>query len=204
VGGRTTSSAARTAAGEQPILELANAPAWEKWLRANHRTSDGIWLRIQRKTPGSTALSIVEALDIALCYGWIDGLRKGESATTYLQKYTPRRARSLWSKINRDKVLALIEVGRMQPAGLAEIERAKADGRWDAAYDPWRSAAPNPELTAALEASPRARAFWDTLDRRNRFAIIFRTQTAAKPETRARRIEKFIAMLERGERIHNF
>jgi uncharacterized protein YdeI (YjbR/CyaY-like superfamily) len=202
MGGRSMTQV-RAPGGDHPTLEPPTAAAWEKWLRANHDKVNGVWLRITRKTRGSTALTVVEALDVALCYGWIDGLRKRESETTYLQKYTPRRARSTWSKINREKVQALIDAGRMQPAGVAEIDRAKADGRWEAAYDPWRSAQPSPALAAALDASPRARAFWETLDRHNRFAIIFRSQTAAKPETRDRRIAKFIAMLERGEKIHD-
>ncbi len=201
MGGRKTTTV-RAPGGEQPTLAPPTAAAWEKWLRANHARVNGVWLRIRRKVAGSPALTVAEALDIALCYGWIDGLRKGESDTTYLQKYTPRRARSTWSKINRDKVQVLIDAGRMQPAGFAEIERARGDGRWEAAYDPWRSAQPSAELAAAIDAVPRARAFWDTLDRRNRFAIIFRSQTAAKPDTRARRIAKFVAMLERGEKIH--
>jgi uncharacterized protein YdeI (YjbR/CyaY-like superfamily) len=176
MGGRSMTQV-RAPGGDHPTLEPPTAAAWEKWLRANHDKVNGVWLRITRKTRGSTALTVVEALDVALCYGWIDGLRKRESDTTYLQKYTPRRARSTWSKINREKVQALI--------------------------DPWRSAQPSPALAAALDASPRARAFWETLDRHNRFAIIFRSQTAAKPETRDRRIAKFIAMLERGEKIHD-
>ena len=200
MGGQRTT--ARAPFGDTPTIEPLTVAAWERWVRANHAKSNGVWVRLHRKSAGSSNLSVVDALDVVLCYGWIDGLRKGESATTYLQYYTPRRARSLWSKINRDKVQALIDAGRMQPAGFAEIERATADGRWDAAYDPWRSAEPTPDLVAAIDASPRARAAWDILDRRNRFAIIFRTQTARKADTRASRIAKFVEMLERGEKIH--
>lgn len=197
-----TRATSRPPAGEALTIEPLTVAAWEKWLRASHAKANGVWLRLHRKSAGSSQLTVVDALDVALCYGWIDGLRRSETATTYLQYYTPRRARSLWSKINRDKVQALIDGGRMRPAGQAEIDRAKADGRWDAAYDGPRAAEPLPELQAAIDASPSARAAWSTLDKRNRFAIMFRTQTARQPETRAARITKFVAMLERGDKLY--
>jgi uncharacterized protein YdeI (YjbR/CyaY-like superfamily) len=185
-----------------PIVAFDDAAAWEAWLRRHHRGSNGVWLRLARKASSPGALTHAESLDVALCYGWIDGLSKSETSTTWLRKFTPRRARSIWSKVNRDKVQALITAGRMQPAGLAEIERARQDGRWDAAYDSWSTAAVPADLQAALDAEPRARAAFDTLDSRNRYAILFRTHTAKKPETRAKRIAQFVAMLKKGERIH--
>jgi uncharacterized protein YdeI (YjbR/CyaY-like superfamily) len=143
-----------------------------------------------------------EALDVALCFGWIDGQAKAIDEQWYVQRFTPRRKRSMWSKINREKVAALIDAGRMRPAGLAEIERAKADGRWDAAYDsPATSTVPD-DLRAALDASPAASEAFDGLSSQNRYAILHRVQTAVKPETRARRIAKFVGMLERGERLY--
>jgi uncharacterized protein YdeI (YjbR/CyaY-like superfamily) len=187
---------------DMPTIELPNAPAWEAWLRKNHAASNGVWLRLLRKTKGVESLTHADALDVALCYGWIDGLSKSESAATWLRKFTPRRPRSVWSKNNRDKVLALIDAGRMQSAGLAEIERAKQDGRWDAAYDSWREATLPADLRAALAAEPRAHAEFATLDRRNRFAILHRTQTAKKEETRAKRIAQFVEMLRKGQRIY--
>ncbi len=193
---------ARTPIGDMPIIELPDTRAWEAWLRKNHRASNGVWLRLMRKTPGARALTHAEALDVALCYGWIDGLSKGADATTWLRKFTPRRPRSIWSKNNREKVLALIAAGRMKPAGLEEIERAKKDGRWEAAYDAWRDASVPADLQAAIDAEPRAKTFFATLNQRNRYAILFRTQTAKKPETRAKRIAQFVAMLKKGETIH--
>jgi len=143
-----------------------------------------------------------EALEVALCYGWIDALKRPESESAWLQRFVPRRPKSLWSKINREKALALIERGEMKPAGHAEIERAKGDGRWDAAYDSQAKAAVPPELEAALARNPRARAFFDGLDRINRYAIIWRIQTATKPETRQRRLDTLLEMLEKGKTLH--
>lgn len=185
-----------------PVLQFDTAGDWERWLDANHADSDGVWLRFRRKTVGAASLTYPQALDVALCYGWIDGQNRRDDDAWWRQKFTPRRARSIWSKVNREKVAALMAAGRMKPAGHAEIERAKRDGRWDAAYDPVRRAVVPPDLQAALDAAPRAKAFFATLDSKNRYAILFRTQTAKKAETRARRIAGFVAMLERGERIH--
>lgn len=142
------------------------------------------------------------ALEEALCWGWIDGQRKSDDAQYFQQRFTPRTKRSMWSQINRDKVLKLIDEGRMQPAGHAEIERAKADGRWDAAYEGVAVATVPPDLQAALDANKKAAKFFATLDSRNRFAVLFRTQSAKKPETRARRIAQFVEMLAKGEKIH--
>lgn len=155
-----------------------------------------------KKDSGIASVNHPEALEVALCYGWIDGQRKAEDDKYFLQRFTPRTPRSTWSKINRDKALKLIEEGRMQPAGLAEVDRARSDGRWDAAYDAQSVATVPPDLQAALDANPKAAAFFAKLDSRNRYAVLFRTQGAKKPETRARRIAQFVEMLAKGEKIH--
>jgi len=155
-----------------------------------------------KKDSGIASVNHPEALEVALCYGWIDGQRKAEDDKYFLQRFTPRTLRSTWSKINRDKALKLIEEGRMQPAGLAEVDRARSDGRWDAAYDAQSVATVPPDLQAALNANPKAAAFFAKLDSRNRYAVLFRTQGAKKPETRARRIAQFVEMLAKGEKIH--
>ncbi|WP_241027087.1 YdeI/OmpD-associated family protein [Variovorax sp. RKNM96] len=186
-------------------MECANAAALKRWYKSHHATHAGVWLRIAKKASGIASIDHPEALEIALCFGWIDGQRKsdkGDGEQYFLQRFTPRTARSTWSKINRDKVLKLIDEGRMQPAGLAEIERARADGRWDAAYDAQSVATVPPDLQAALDANRKAAAFFAKLDSRNRFAVLFRTQGAKKPETRARRIAQFVEMLAKGEKIH--
>ncbi|RIX84259.1 YdeI/OmpD-associated family protein [Acidovorax cavernicola] len=183
-------------------LECADAAALLRWYQKHHASHAGVWLRIAKKASGIASVDHSEALEIALCFGWIDGQRKSQDAQFFLQRFTPRTARSTWSKINRDKVLKLIDEGRMQAGGLAEMERARADGRWDAAYDAASVATVPPDLQAALDANRKAKAFFATLDSRNRFAILFRTQGAKKPETRARRIAQFVDMLARGEKIH--
>jgi uncharacterized protein YdeI (YjbR/CyaY-like superfamily) len=185
-------------AEDLPTKPFASRKAWERWLARNHTRQNGIWLRFAKKGSGIESVSYEEALDVALCYGWIDGQTQRLDENSYLQRFTPRRARSKWSKINREKVAALIEQGRMQPAGLAEIERAKADGRWDAAYDSPSAIQPTPELVARLEASPKAKELWEQLDSRNRYAILYRVQDAKRPETRARRVEMFVGMLSEG------
>ena len=187
---------------DYPILFFANADAWEEWLGAEHAEADGVWLKFAKKGTGIDSLNYAGALDVALCYGWIDGQSKRLDEVYYLQKFTPRRTRSKWSKVNRDKVAALSAAGRMQPAGLAEIERAKADGRWDAAYDPASKATVPPDLQAALNANPDAAEFFSTLTGSNRYGILYRIQDAKRPETRARRIAKFVEMLRRGETLH--
>jgi uncharacterized protein YdeI (YjbR/CyaY-like superfamily) len=185
-----------------PVRAFRDAAAWEAWLAKNQTAIDGIWMRIAKKASGKKSVTYPEALEVALCYGWIDGLKRPESETTWLQKFTPRRARSIWSQINRDKALALIESGRMKPAGLEEIERARKNGCWDSAYASPSSATMTPDLEAALENSPRAKAFFETLSRTNRYAILWRVQTAKKAETRTKRIRAYIEMLERGQTIH--
>ena len=175
---------------------------WRLWLKKNHQSSTGVWLRIAKKSSASASVSYAEALEEALCYGWIDGQKRQDSEQTWLQKFTPRGKKSIWSKINREKALALIESGRMQAAGLNQIEYAKHDGRWEAAYDSSRTAAIPADFQAALDRNDRAQEFFKDLDRANRYAVLFRIQTAKKAETRARKIQQFIEMLERREKIH--
>jgi uncharacterized protein YdeI (YjbR/CyaY-like superfamily) len=199
----TTTKAKTVGKGMDTEARLFKNPsAWSAWLERNHRTSAGIWLRLAKKNAGLRSVTYAEALETALCYGWIDGHKRPDSEQAWLQKFCPRSAKSIWSKINREKALALIEAGRMMPAGHEAIAQAKSNGRWDSAYDsPSRATVPH-DFQAALDASPRANAFFTNLDRDNRYAILFRIQTAKKPETRARNVQKFIAMLECKEKIH--
>jgi uncharacterized protein YdeI (YjbR/CyaY-like superfamily) len=159
-------------------------------------------MRIAKKASGAKSITYPEAVEVALCYGWIDGQKKPDSDTTWLQRFVPRRPRSVWSKINREKALGLIACGRMQPAGLQEINRAKQDGRWEAAYDSPKDAPVHPDFQNALNQSPRAKAFFETVNAANRYAIIWRLHTAKKAETRERLTRKFIEMLEKGETLH--
>jgi uncharacterized protein YdeI (YjbR/CyaY-like superfamily) len=187
-----------------PSILLFHRPQdWQRWLAANHTTSSGVWLRLSKKGSALQSVSYAEALEAALCYGWIDAQKKPESEQAWLQRFTPRRARSIWSKVNRQKAAALIEAGRMQPAGLLQVERARQDGRWDAAYDSPATAEVPDDFAAALDRNARAKAFFHTLDRANRYAVLWRIQTAKKAETRARRILQFIEMLERHEKLHH-
>lgn len=181
-----------------------SAKAFEVWLKKNHAASGGLWLGIAKRGANEPSVTYPEAVEVALCWGWIDGQKKSLDDQHYLQRFTPRRARSVWSKINVEKVQALIEAGRMQPAGQAQIDAAKADGRWERAYDGARTSTVPEDLQAALEAEPAAKAFFATINASNRYAILWRIQTAAKAETRARRIEQLVAMLARGETIHIF
>jgi len=179
-----------------------SARAFETWLKKHHATSDGLWLKIAKRGAREPGVTYPEAVEIALCWGWIDGQKKGLDDQHFLQRFTPRRARSLWSRINVDKVAALIAAGRMQAPGYAQIEAAKADGRWAKAYDGARTSAVPQDLSAALDAEPRAKAFFATIDAANRYAVLWRIQTAVKAETRARRIAQLVAMLARGETLH--
>jgi len=181
-----------------------SAKAFDAWLKKHHATSDGLWLKIAKKGAGEPSVTYPEAVEIALCWGWIDGQKKGLDDQHFLQRFTPRRARSIWSKINVDKVAALVEAGRIQPAGQAQIDAAKTDGRWDKAYDSARTSSVPDDLQAALEASPQAKAFFATISASNRYAVLWRVQTAVKPETRARRIAKLVEMLGHGEVVHIF
>jgi len=184
-----------------PIRLFKTPAAWEKWLEANHAKSAGVWMQIAKKASGLSSATYQEALDVALCYGWIDGQKRPFDERTWLQRFTPRGPRSIWSKINTGKADALIKSGRMRAAGLAAIESAKASGRWESAYQPWSNPDVPPELQAALNARPNAKAFFETLRGANRYGVIFRVQTAKKPETRAKRIADFIARFEKGETL---
>ena len=185
-----------------PIRRFAGQRGWAAWLERNHDRSRGLWLQIARKGAGARSVSYPEALDVALCYGWIDGQKRAQSGTFWLQKFGPRARTSLWSRINREKALALVAAGRMRPPGMAEIERAKGDGRWKGAYDSARASRVPEDLERALERNAKARRFFEALDRANRYAILYRLQTAKKAETRARRLADFLKMLERGRKIH--
>jgi uncharacterized protein YdeI (YjbR/CyaY-like superfamily) len=189
-------------ARDTAALEFANRKAWVSWLDKNHSKSPGIWMRLAKKASGGQSVSYNEALEVALCYGWIDGQRKSDGEAAWLQKLIPRANKSNWSKINRKKALALIEAGRMKPAGWQAIERAKADGSWDAAYDSPSTASVPVDLQAALDNSPRAKAFFATLDSQNRYAVLYRIQTVKKAETRSRKIQQFVEMLARSEKLH--
>ena len=192
-----------TAKSDLPIISFASRDAWEAWLQEQHATSEGLWLKFAKKGSGLETVSYAaEALEAALCYGWIDGQADKFDERYWLQRFTPRRARSKWSKVNREKVEQLIEQGEMKPAGLREVERAKADGRWDAAYEAQSKATVPDDLRRELEKNELAREFFATLDSRNRYAILYRIQDAKKPETRARRIEKYIAMLSEHKTIY--
>ena len=184
------------------IRLFADQAAWSAWMEKNHCSSSGLWLRLAKKGSGLQSVTYAEALEVALCHGWIDGQKRGESERAWLQRFLPRSARSIWSKINRQKALALITAGRMTPAGQAAIDAAKKNGTWEAAYDSPKSAKVPDDFQKALDVSPGAQEFFDSLDGANRYAILFRIQTVKKTETRERKIREFIQMLERGERIH--
>jgi uncharacterized protein YdeI (YjbR/CyaY-like superfamily) len=185
-----------------PILSFADARAWSRWLASHYASSRGVWLKIAKKGANSASVSYAKALEVALIWGWIDGQKGKLDDAWWLQKFTPRGPRSIWSKINREKVVELIEAGKMKPSGLAEVERAKRDGRWEAAYASQSRATVPPDLAKALAANPRAAHFFETLESRNRYAVLFRVHTAKKAETRAMRIAKFVAMLSRHEKLH--
>jgi uncharacterized protein YdeI (YjbR/CyaY-like superfamily) len=186
-----------------PVISFADREDWERWLEEHHTSSDGLWLKIAKQGSDIASISYAEALEAALCYGWIDSQKAKFDAEHWLQRFTPRRSGGKWSKANRDKAEELIARGLMKPAGLQEVERARADGRWDAAYAGQRSMTIPDDLRLALEKNERARGFFATLDSRNRYAILYRIQTARKPETRAQRIEKFIAMLSEHKKIYS-
>ena len=187
---------------DYPILLFADHAALRAWLSAHHASEPGLWLRIAKAGSPLRSVTYAEALDIALCFGWIDGQKRSHDADSFLQKFTPRQQRSPWSKRNREHVARLIAAGEMHAAGLAAVDAAKADGRWDRAYDSAGTATVPEDLQAALAEHPEARAFFETLKGANRYAILYRIQTAVKPETRARRIAEFVAMLRRGETLH--
>jgi uncharacterized protein YdeI (YjbR/CyaY-like superfamily) len=185
-----------------PIRRFATQTAWAAWLKKNHRKSAGLWLRLAKKGSGLRSVTYGEALEVALCYGWIDGQKRGEGEQAWLQRFLPRSPRSIWSRINRDKAVALIASGRMNVAGLEAVEAAKTAGRWDAAYDSPKAAMVPGDFQEALDANPRALEFFQSLDGANRYAVLFRIHTVKKAETRARKVREFVEMLQRSERIH--
>lgn len=186
----------------EATLQFALQAEWAQWLDKHHADSGGVWLRHAKKGAPVSTLSYVEALEVALCFGWIDSQKQTDNEHFFLQRWSPRGARSIWSQVNREKALAYIRSGHMQPSGLAEIERARKDGRWDAAYEPASRAQVPADLQAALDAHPGAVDFFATLSAQNRYAVLFRVQGAKKPETRARRIARFAQMLARGETVY--
>lgn len=182
---------------------LFEAPAaWGTWLAAHGATSPGVWLRLAKKGTALESVTYQEALDVALCHGWIDGMKRSHDADSWLQKFTPRGPRSIWSKINRARALTLIESERMRPAGLVAIDQAKANGSWEGAYDSHRTATVPEDLQVALNANARAKAFFATLNSQNRYAVLFRIQTAKREETRRKRVQQFVEMLARGEKLY--
>ena len=187
---------------ESPTRAFKTQRDFEDWLEKNHQRPEGVWIRFAKKSSGMKSILHPEALESALCFGWIDALRRPESETTYLQRFVPRRPKSLWSQINRAKALSLIEAGRMRPAGHAEVERARQDGRWDAAYPSPANAEMSPEFERELSRHPKAKAFFETISRVNRYAILWRLATAKTPEKREQLTTKFLDMLEKGETIH--
>ena len=191
-----------TTRADLPVVPFASRDAWAAWLEERHATSDGLWLKLAKKGSGIDTVTYPQAVEVALCYGWIDGQVRKFDESYWLQRFTPRRTRSKWSKINRQRAIELIEKGEMKPAGLREVERARADGRWDAAYDAQSTAQVPEDLRRALEKNEAAREFFARLNSANRYAILYQIQDAKKPETRARRIAKYVAMLGEGKKIY--
>ena len=185
-----------------PVILCPQPDDWAGWLAAHHRSSSGVWLKLARKGSGIASISYPQALEAALAWGWIDGQKQKLDDDHSLQRFTPRRPRSNWSKINVDRVEALTQAKRMQPSGIAEVEKAKADGRWAKAYDSPSNMTVPADLAAALESNETAAAFFETITATNRYAILYRIQDAKRPETRASRINKFVAMLAEGKTLH--
>ncbi len=188
---------------ELPILPFASQSKWTDWLAKQHDKSAGVWLKLSKKDSGIPSVTYHEALDVALCYGWIDGQRNGFDEKYFLQKFTPRRPKSIWSKINVEKVERLIASGQMKPAGLKAIEAAKADGRWEQAYASQKNMSVPEDFQLALDKNEKAKAFFATLNSANRYSFLFRIQTAKKAETRSKRIQQFVEMLEKNEKFHS-
>jgi|SRR5688572_11635977 uncharacterized protein YdeI (YjbR/CyaY-like superfamily) len=187
---------------KKQTIVLRNKGEWLAWLEKEHTRSSGVWLRLAKKSSGVKSVSYDEAVDAALCFGWIDGQGKSDGENYWLLKFTPRGRRSIWSKRNRAKAIALMRIREMRPAGIAEVQRAKEDGRWDATYDGPRHIVVPEDLQSALSKNASAKAFFEGLDGKNRYAILFRIQTAKKPETRAKRIRTFVEMLARNEKLY--
>ncbi len=199
---RQPAAPAKARPADRPTLSFADSRSWAAWLAAQHRSSRGVWLKIAKKGSDRDSVTYAEAVEVSLAWGWIDGQKRALDDAWWLQSFTPRAPRSIWSRINREKAVALIEAGEMKPSGLAEVERAKADGRWEAAYASQSRATVPPDLATALKANPRAARFFETLESYNRYAVLFRIHAAKRPETRVKRIEKFVAMLARHEKVH--
>ncbi|MEX0799877.1 MAG: YdeI/OmpD-associated family protein [Dehalococcoidia bacterium] len=191
-----------SAASDYPTLSFRSPEEWEEWLDENHDRAAGVWLRMFKKGSGQTSITYAGALDVALCYGWIDSQARGLDDVSYVQKFTPRRARSPWSKRNTQHIERLTKAGRMRPAGLAQVEAAMRDGRWTSAYDSPSDATMPEDFLAALEANAKAKAFFATLNKRNTYPIAYRLQSAKRPETRERRIRAIIDMLAKGEKFY--
>jgi uncharacterized protein YdeI (YjbR/CyaY-like superfamily) len=187
---------------DYPILSFKTPKEFDKWLTKKYKSEPGVWIRFGKKASGLKSITYHEALEIALCHGWIDGLRKKFDEDTFVQKFTPRGPKSIWSKINKQKALALIESKQMRDGGLAAIEVAKANGRWDTAYDGFKSSTIPPDLEAAFKKYPKAKKFFATVSAQNRYAVLFRIQTAPKPELRKKRIDQFVAMLNEGKTLY--
>ena len=187
---------------ELPTLPFASQSKWADWLAKQHDKSAGVWLKLAKKDSGIPSVTYAEALDIALCYGWIDGQKKSFDEKYFLQKFTPRGPKSIWSKINTEKVERLIASRQMKPAGLKAIETAKADGRWEQAYNSQKNISMPKDFQSALDKNKKAKAFFETLNSANRYAFLFRIETAKKAETRAKRIQQFVEMLEKNEKFH--
>jgi uncharacterized protein YdeI (YjbR/CyaY-like superfamily) len=185
-----------------PVVQLPDAAAWERWLEQHHADSDGVWLRFAKKAAPVNTVVHREALEVALCFGWIDGQAAPDDEHFYMVRFTPRRPRSKWSQLNRDKVERLIADGRMRPAGLAEVEAAKQDGRWQAAYEPQSRATVPEDFQQALEVNPGAKAFFETLTGIRRYAFLYRIRDAKRPETRAKRIKQFVELLAEGRTLN--
>jgi uncharacterized protein YdeI (YjbR/CyaY-like superfamily) len=185
-----------------PIISFETQQDWESWLAERHTNTEGIWLKIAKKETGTPSVSYSEALESALCYGWIDGQKASFDDKYWLQKFTPRRPKSIWSKVNCDKATALMAEGRMRPAGIRQVELAKADGRWNLAYESQSKITIPADFQSELDKNQRAKDFFSTLNSTNRYAILFRIQAAKKPETRSARIQKFIEMLSKNQRIY--
>jgi uncharacterized protein YdeI (YjbR/CyaY-like superfamily) len=187
---------------EAPIITFTTAAEWEKWLAKHHTQPEGVWLRIYKKASGKLSVDYQQALDEALCYGWIDGIKKSYDEESFIQKFTPRRPKSLWSEKNTQRIERLTAAGKMKPAGIREVEAAKADGRWEKAYASGSDAQVPEDFLAALKKNKKAKAFYETLNKQNQYAIYHRLHTASKPETRAKRLAAIIEKLEKQEKFH--
>jgi uncharacterized protein YdeI (YjbR/CyaY-like superfamily) len=193
---------AKSGKPDLPVKRFRSQAAWETWLEQHHEASPGVWLEFAKKGSGLVTVTYKEALEVALCYGWIDGLVSAVDSKVYRQRFTPRRSRSKWSQINRAAVEQLHAAGRLAPAGVREMEAAQRDGRWDAAYPSPSRMRPPEDLMAALEKYPEAQRFFEGLNSQNRYAILYRLHDAKRPETRARRLEEFVRLLREGKTLH--